>query len=269
MIASYMLSRTLVPTLAITCCASTHAATTQDGTERAAADAQSAGALPARLRAPVRARPRRLSRPAALAPAAPRRRSIAGFLAFVVLSFGARARSSARTSSRPSMAARSSCTCGRRPARGSRRPHALADHVEEAIRQIIPAGRARRHRRQHRPAASAASTCPTTTPATIGAQDGDILVSAEPGPPRRRTTTSRRCASSCRAQFPGIDFFFLPADIVTQILNFGVPAPIDVQFAGNDVRGQPALANDLLAPHQADPRHRRRAHPAGVRAARP
>ena len=33
-------------------------------------------------------------------------------------------------------------------------------------------------------------------------------------------------------RFPGIEFFFQPADIVTQILNFGLPAAIDVQFSG-------------------------------------
>ena len=35
-------------------------------------------------------------------------------------------------------------------------------------------------------------------------------------------------------RFPGIEFFFQPADIVTQILNFGLPAAIDVQFTGNE-----------------------------------
>ena len=39
-------------------------------------------------------------------------------------------------------------------------------------------------------------------------------------------------------RFPGIEFFFQPADIVTQILNFGLPAAIDVQFTGTNVRGQ-------------------------------
>ena len=39
-------------------------------------------------------------------------------------------------------------------------------------------------------------------------------------------------------RFPGIEFFFQPADIVTQILNFGLPAAIDVQFTGNDLARQ-------------------------------
>jgi multidrug efflux pump subunit AcrB len=47
-------------------------------------------------------------------------------------------------------------------------------------------------------------------------------------------------------QFPGITFAFLPADIVTQILNFGLPAPIDVQVVGNNLEGNRAYAAKLL-----------------------
>ena len=59
--------------------------------------------------------------------------------------------------------------------------------------------------------------------------------------------------------FPGATFSFLPADIVSQILNFGSPAPIDVQIAGNDLAASRAFANKLLAkirhvPGVADPR---------------
>ena len=59
--------------------------------------------------------------------------------------------------------------------------------------------------------------------------------------------------------FPGTTFSFLPADIVSQILNFGSPAPIDVQIAGNDLKASRAFANKLLAkirhvPGIADPR---------------
>ena len=38
--------------------------------------------------------------------------------------------------------------------------------------------------------------------------------------------------------FPGTDFAFLPADITSQILNFGAPAPIDVQVSGKDAAGE-------------------------------
>jgi multidrug efflux pump subunit AcrB len=47
-------------------------------------------------------------------------------------------------------------------------------------------------------------------------------------------------------KFPGTTFSFLPADIVSQILNFGLPAPIDVQVIGNDQKANYAYATDLL-----------------------
>ena len=47
-------------------------------------------------------------------------------------------------------------------------------------------------------------------------------------------------------KFPGTTFSFLPADIVSQILNFGLPAPIDVQVIGNNQKANYAYANDLL-----------------------
>src|SRR6185295_14393229 len=54
-------------------------------------------------------------------------------------------------------------------------------------------------------------------------------------------------------RFPGIEFFFQPADIVTQILNFGLPAAIDVQFTGPNLAGNYALAADLTKKIQKIP----------------
>ena len=48
-------------------------------------------------------------------------------------------------------------------------------------------------------------------------------------------------------EFPGVMFYFPPADIVSQILNFGLPAPIDIQIMGRDVDGNHQFANNLLA----------------------
>jgi len=42
--------------------------------------------------------------------------------------------------------------------------------------------------------------------------------------------------------FPGVEFFFQPVDIVTQILNFGIPAPIDVQIVGTDLQTNYGIA---------------------------
>ncbi|MDI7065647.1 hypothetical protein QMO17_30860, partial [Klebsiella pneumoniae] len=47
--------------------------------------------------------------------------------------------------------------------------------------------------------------------------------------------------------FPGVTFSFLPADIVSQILNFGLPAPIDIQIVGNKLEANRVVADHLLA----------------------
>jgi multidrug efflux pump subunit AcrB len=51
---------------------------------------------------------------------------------------------------------------------------------------------------------------------------------------------------SLAKQFPGVMFAFLPSDMVTQILNFGLPAPIDIQVVGNNLEGNRAWASALL-----------------------
>ena len=67
--------------------------------------------------------------------------------------------------------------------------------------------------------------------ATIGSQDGEILVSLgeKHGPTAAYVKRLRR---ELPTRFPGVTFYFQPADIVSQILNFGLPAPIDVQVTG-------------------------------------
>ncbi|MEA2737540.1 MAG: hypothetical protein QOH05_847, partial [Acetobacteraceae bacterium] len=81
---------------------------------------------------------------------------------------------------------------------------------------------------------------------TIGPEDADIYISLKPG---HRPTD--RYVSALREQLPGLipgtSFAFLPADIITQILNFGLPAPIDVQVIGPNQTANLAYANSLLA----------------------
>ena len=93
---------------------------------------------------------------------------------------------------------------------------------------------------------------------TIGASDADILISLKPDHAPTDGYLDRLREALPR-QFPGTSFAFLPADIVTQILNFGAPAPIDVQVIGNDERDNRIYANKLLkriseVPGIADPR---------------
>jgi multidrug efflux pump subunit AcrB len=84
------------------------------------------------------------------------------------------------------------------------------------------------------------------TSGTIGAGDADILVTlkANHGP---TAAYVRKLRETLPRAFPGTTFYFVPADIVTQILNFGLPAPIDVQLEGADIEGNRQLADRILA----------------------
>src|SRR4030095_12706098 len=97
-----------------------------------------------------------------------------------------------------------------------------------------------------------------STSGLIGAADADILVSLKEN---HRPTANyvRELRKQLAAEFPGNTFYFLPADIVTQILNFGLPAPIDIQIEGADVQGNRQIADKILneirqVPGIADPR---------------
>ena len=80
---------------------------------------------------------------------------------------------------------------------------------------------------------------------TIGPADADIIVSLKQG---HRPTEAyiRALRAQLPLEFPGISFAFLPADIVSQILNFGLPAPIDIQVIGRNVEANRKFALDLL-----------------------
>jgi multidrug efflux pump subunit AcrB len=81
---------------------------------------------------------------------------------------------------------------------------------------------------------------------TIGESDGDIQISLNEGHSPTAGYVSR-LRDELPRRFPGMTFAFLPADIVSQILNFGAPAPIDLQVRGNDLAADYAYANKLLA----------------------
>ena len=80
---------------------------------------------------------------------------------------------------------------------------------------------------------------------TIGPADGDILISLSEkhGPTEKYVEELRRQLPD---QFPGTLFYFLPADLVSQILNFGLPAPIDIQVVGRNLEANSAFAKRLL-----------------------
>ena len=81
--------------------------------------------------------------------------------------------------------------------------------------------------------------------APIGPADADILVSMKAGH-RPTEEAIRQIRSRLIRDFPGVTFYFLPVDIVSQILNFGLPAPIDVQIIGNRLTENREFAEKLL-----------------------
>ncbi len=83
------------------------------------------------------------------------------------------------------------------------------------------------------------------TSGLIGAGDADITVSLKEDhhPTADYIADLRR---ELPAAFPGTILYFLPSDIVTQILNFGLPAPIDVQFEGQEIAGNRVVADKML-----------------------
>jgi CzcA family heavy metal efflux pump len=84
-----------------------------------------------------------------------------------------------------------------------------------------------------------------STSGVIGAADADILVTLQP---KRHPTPDyiRELRRELPREFPGTTFYFLPADMTTQILNFGLPAPVDIQVEGQDIRNNHELASRVM-----------------------
>jgi len=117
--------------------------------------------------------------------------------------------------------------------------------VEKAIRGIIPSAEVAAVADNVGTYLSAINTVYNNT-GTIGESDGDIQISLSQGhaPTPEYVNLLRQ---QLPRRFPGMSFSFLPADIVSQILNFGAPAPIDLQVRGNNLAADYAYANKLLA----------------------
>ena len=85
-----------------------------------------------------------------------------------------------------------------------------------------------------------------STSGVIGAGDADILVSLQAN---RHPTADyiRSLRKELPGEFPGTTFYFLPADMTTQILNFGLPAPVDIQVEGQDMQTNHELASHVMS----------------------
>src|SRR6267142_1036317 len=116
--------------------------------------------------------------------------------------------------------------------------------VEKAIREVIPPAEVAAIVDNIGTYLSGLNTIYNNT-GTIGESDGDIQISLKEGHAPTADYVSR-LRDELPRRFPGMTFSFLPADIVSQILNFGAPAPIDLQIRGNDLGADYAYANKLL-----------------------
>jgi multidrug efflux pump subunit AcrB len=117
--------------------------------------------------------------------------------------------------------------------------------VEKAIREVIPPPEVGAIVDNIGTYLSGINTIYNNT-GTIGESDGDIQISLNDGHAPTADYV-KRLRDQLPRRFPGMTFSFLPADIVSQILNFGAPAPIDLQVRGNDLAADYAYANKLLA----------------------
>ncbi|MGJ7602821.1 efflux RND transporter permease subunit [Variovorax sp. LT1R20] len=119
----------------------------------------------------------------------------------------------------------------------------LTDRVEVAIRELVPADQLETIL-DNLGIPNSGINLSYSNAGTIGTFDAELLLSLKDGHrPTEEFVTLLRAELPKR--FPGIEFFFQPADIVTQILNFGLPAAIDVQFSGADIAGNAARAAEL------------------------
>ncbi len=127
----------------------------------------------------------------------------------------------------------------------------LADLVEQSIRETVPADQMDNILDNIGLPYSTLNTQHATS-GLFGSGDADILVSL-----REDHTPTEQFVAALRQklpkEFPGTTFYFLPSDIVTQILNFGLPAPIDVQIDGRDETGNRKIADSMLAELRAVP----------------
>ncbi len=120
----------------------------------------------------------------------------------------------------------------------------LCDEVEKTLREQIPQGQLQTILDNIGLPNSGINQSYSSN-GTIGSSDAEILIGLNPEKHPPTADLTRQLREFLPRRFPGVEFFFQPADIVTQILNFGLPAPIDVQVVGTDQKSSYVIAQQI------------------------
>jgi CzcA family heavy metal efflux pump len=120
----------------------------------------------------------------------------------------------------------------------------LCDEIESTLRQEIPQGQLQTILDNIGLPNSGINQSYSSS-GTIGTSDAEILIALDPEHHPPTADLTRHLRELLPRRFPGTEFFFQPADIVTQILNFGLPAPIDVQVVGTDMQSSYDIAQRI------------------------
>ncbi len=127
---------------------------------------------------------------------------------------------------------------------------ALCDQVEASVRKVIPAEELTGILDNVGLPYSGINLSYSTA-GTIGTSDAEILISLNQEHHHPTAGYIRQLRLTLPKEFPGSSFYFQPADIVSQILNFGLPSPVDIQLIGANVKANYDLARQMLPKIQA------------------
>ncbi|WP_448098192.1 efflux RND transporter permease subunit [Luteibacter yeojuensis] len=172
-----------------------------------------------------------------------RRRFVPGFLIFVLASFAlvpALGRDFFPTVDSDSISMHVRAPMGTRVEETA----AEFDHIESAIRQVIPPNQLDTIIDNIGLPLSGVNLVYSSS-GTIGSQDGDIQIVLKEGH-APAADFMKRLREALPREFPGTQFAFLPSDMTSQILNFGSPSPLDVSIAGRDRAGNEAYAEAIM-----------------------
>jgi CzcA family heavy metal efflux pump len=120
----------------------------------------------------------------------------------------------------------------------------LCDHVEEVIRRAIPRGELESIVDNIGLPTSGINNS-YNNGGTVGPFDAEILISLDRENHHPTEGYIRKLRHDLNADFPGVSFFFQPADIVSQVLNFGLPSPIDIQVVGQQQQKNYEIAKGI------------------------